>query len=154
MIRIQVDTGALFATTAARAEEARRRKHPKYVADVIINSQMLQAIPYIVGHTLLGFYPVVPGHQLTDCQSKNLIHLQTVGERFSAFLAVVQSTWPLRIWNNHSRLDHTTDHSSDQGSLRSPSSTTRKLQCTMPSTHLLRANHQRCQHHQGHPKSC
>ena len=31
----------------------------------------------------------------------------------------------LRIWNNHSRLDHTTDHSSDQGSLRSPSSTTR-----------------------------
>ena len=53
-----MDTGALFATTATRAEESRRRQHPKYVADVFINSQMLQAIPYIVGHTLLGFYPV------------------------------------------------------------------------------------------------
>ena len=31
-VRTQMDTGALFATTAARAEEARRRKYPKYVA--------------------------------------------------------------------------------------------------------------------------
>ena len=50
------------------------------IADVPISSQVLQATPHIVRHTLLGLYPVVPGHQLTDCQSKNLTHIQTVGE--------------------------------------------------------------------------
>ena len=41
---------------------------------------MFQATPHIVEHTLSGLYQVYPGHQLSDCQSSKLIHLQTVGE--------------------------------------------------------------------------
>ena len=57
--------------------------------------------------------------------------LQPVRE-ILAFVVRVESTWPLKIWEQAFLVsDSTSGHRSDQESLRSPCSTTERLQCTM-----------------------
>ena len=81
--------------------------HLRRFADVLMISQMFRTTPHIVGHTL----PRQQTHSPSNCR------------RDSGRLR--------RECHTSSRLNLTTDHRSDQGSMLSPSSTTKRLQCPM-----------------------